>query len=101
MLLNFMGRPEDALRAIEQAMRLNPRPPATYFFQLGWAYRLAGRYAEAVAAMKETISRNPNFIGAYVNLAASYRLQWLSQQSPATQTLEPAAAVVQQALALN
>ena len=30
-MLNFAGRPEDALRAMEQAMRLNPRyPPFTY-----------------------------------------------------------------------
>jgi tetratricopeptide (TPR) repeat protein len=34
-------------------------------------------------------------------LAANYWLQWLSQQSPAVQTLEPAVAAAQRALALN
>jgi adenylate cyclase len=68
---------------------------------LGWAYQLTGRYAEAVAMQKEAISRGPNFIPAHVNLAVSYRWQWLSQQSPAAQTLEPAVMAGQQALALN
>jgi adenylate cyclase len=99
--LNFAGRPEEALRAVEQAMRLNPRYPFWYLFELGWAYRLTGRYTEAIATLKEAISRNPNFMGSHVNLAVSYSLQWLSQQSLPGQTLEPAVAVIQQALALN
>src|SRR2546422_3527259 len=40
-------------------------------------------------------------IGAHLVLALSYWLQWVSQQSPAAQTLEPALAAVQRALALN
>ena len=100
-VLNFAGRPEEALRAVEQAMRLNPRYPPWYLFELGLAYRLTGRYAEAIATLKEVISRNPNFLPAHLHLAVSYLLQWVSQQSPAGQTLEPAVAAVQRALALN
>jgi adenylate cyclase len=99
--LNFAGRPEEALRVIEQAMRLNPRSPYWYLNDLGWSYELTGRYAEAIATLKELISRNPNFTSAYLHLAASYRLQWISQQSPATETLEPAVTTMQRALALN
>src|SRR5262249_54338599 len=99
--LLFAGRPEDALWKVEQAMRLNPRYPSWYAFVLGRAYRYTGRYAEAIAALKEAISRSPNFIAAYVNLARSYWEQWLAQQSPTAQTLEPAMAAVQRALALN
>src|SRR5712692_9063498 len=50
---------------------------------------------------KEAISRNPNLMAAHLNLAISYLWQWLSQQSPAAQTLEPAVAAIQRALALN
>jgi len=100
-VLNSAGRPEAALKMAEQAMRLNPRYPPIYLFQLGWAYNSAGRYAEAVATLKELISRSPNFPYAHFLLANSYWLQWLSQQSPAAQTLEPALAAVQRALALN
>src|SRR5262249_5317116 len=49
-VLNFAGRPEEALRAVEQAMRLNPRYPPNYLFELGWAYHMTGQYAEAIAA---------------------------------------------------
>ena len=100
-VLNFAGRPEEALRTVEQAMRLNPRYPPWYLFELGWAYRLTGRYAEAIATLKEAISRNPNFLPAHLHLAVSYLRQWVSQQSPAAQTLEPAVAAAQRALALN
>jgi adenylate cyclase len=38
---------------------------------------------------------------AYLQLAVSYCLQWLSQQSPADQMLEPALAAAQRVLVLN
>jgi TolB-like protein/class 3 adenylate cyclase/Flp pilus assembly protein TadD len=100
-VLNWAGRPEEALRAVDQAMRLNPRYPPWYLFEVGFSYRLAGRYAEAIDATKEAISRGPNFLPSYVTLADSYLWQWVAQQSPAAQTLEPAVAVGQRALALN
>jgi adenylate cyclase len=100
-VLNNAGRFEDALQLIEQAMRLNPRYPFWYLVELGWAYSSTGRYAEAIATLKEAISRGPNHMLAHHLLANSYLWQWVSQQSPAGQTLEPALAAVQQALALN
>jgi tetratricopeptide (TPR) repeat protein len=99
--LDFAGRPEEALRAVAQAMRLNPRYPPWYLLELGWSYRLAGQYAEAIAALQDALSQNPNMIGAYLHIALSYLSQWLAQQSPAGQTLEPAMAAIQRALALN
>jgi adenylate cyclase len=100
-VLNLAGRPEEALQSMEQAMRLNPRCPPWYSWSLGWAYNLTGRYAEAIAAQKEVISRDPNFIYAHLQLAGSYLWQWIAQQSPAGQTLEPAVAAGQRALALH
>jgi adenylate cyclase len=100
-VLSMVGRPEEALQALEQAMRLNPRYPPWYLWELGFAYRLTGRYAEAIATQNEVISREPNNIYAHLILAVSYLWQWVSQQSPPAQTLEPAVAAVQQALALN
>ncbi len=100
-VLNRAGRPEEALRMVEQAMRLNPRCPPWYLYHLGLAYQMTGRYAEAIATQKEVISRNPNISYAHLNLASSYLWQWIAQQSPAAQTLEPAVAAVQRALALN
>jgi tetratricopeptide (TPR) repeat protein len=42
-LLNSAGRPEEALRAVAQAMRLNPRYPSWYLVESGMAYRMTGR----------------------------------------------------------
>lgn len=100
-VLDWAGRSEDALRAVEYAMRLNPSYPPWYLVSLGWAYRSTGRYAESIATLKELISRNPSNLGAHFNLALSYWWQWRAQQSPAPQTLEPAVAAIQHALALN
>jgi tetratricopeptide (TPR) repeat protein len=101
IVLNLAGRPEEALRMVAHAMRLNPRYPPAYLFTLGTAYRRTGRYVESIAALKEAISRNPNFLPAHGLLAWSYWLQWISQQSPVAQTLAPVVAAAQRALALN
>src|SRR5712692_8795063 len=90
--LIFAGRPEEALRMMEQAMRLNPRYPFWYLLESGTASQLTGRYAEAIATLKEVISRSPNHLPAHVVLAFSYLWQWVAQQSPDAQTLEPAVA---------
>jgi tetratricopeptide (TPR) repeat protein len=71
-VLNCAGRPEAALKMVEQAMRLNPRFPPIYVFQLGWAYYGTGRYTEAVATLTELFSRSPNFPYAHLLLAAVY-----------------------------
>jgi adenylate cyclase len=100
-VLNSAGRPEEALRRVEQAMRLNPHYPPPYLFQLGWAYRVTGQYAEAVATLKEALSRSPNQLGSHLLLASSYLRQWDSQQSPDTQTLAQALATAERAIVLN
>jgi tetratricopeptide (TPR) repeat protein len=99
--LMFAGRPAEALQRMEQAMRLNPRPPPYYLFSLGWAYLLTGRYAEAVATLQEALNRNPNHLGGLANLASSYALQWASQQSQDSQTLEQALAAAQRLIAIH
>jgi len=100
-VLNVVGRPEEARRRVEQAMRLNPHYPPFYLFQLGWAYFSTGRYAEAVAAQQEVISRSPNDPAAHLNLAVSYVYQWASQQSADSQTLAQALEAAQWFIALN
>jgi len=86
---------------VAQAMRLNPRYPYWYLWELGLASCLTGRYAEAIAALKECVSRSPNNMSAHGTLAATYWLQWLSQQNTDAQTLEPAVVAGQRAVALN
>jgi adenylate cyclase len=100
-VLNFVGKPEEALRMVEQAMRLNPHYPVSYSLRLGWTYRLLGQYEEAIAVLKEAVSRSPNLLPAYTPLAFSYVQQWALQQSQDPQALAQALAAAQRAIALN
>src|SRR5262249_13042161 len=99
--LNFAGKPEEALRAVAQAMRLNPRYPPWYLVNLCAAYLWIGRHAEAIATLKEFISRNPKFLSAHFLLATGYLAQWAFQLSADPQTLAQALAATQRGLALN
>src|SRR3989442_14966420 len=71
-LPNFAGRPAEAIEAVEKALRLNPHDPFFYLFNLGFAYRLMGRYEEAITAFKRVLSRNPDFLPAHVHLLVAY-----------------------------
>jgi tetratricopeptide (TPR) repeat protein len=99
--LNFAGRHEEARRAVQQAIRLNPHASPGTLHLLGWSNMLAGRYGEAIPVLQEVHRRNPTFPFVHTFLAISYFQQWLAQQSPAGQTLDLALAEIQQALALN
>jgi tetratricopeptide (TPR) repeat protein len=51
--LNVMqGRPDDAIASVEKALRLNPYPPGGYYWDLGFAYYAASRYADAVRVLR-------------------------------------------------
>jgi adenylate cyclase len=70
-VLNFAGRPEEAIKLREQAMRLSPRS-ADYLFVLGHAYALTGRYEEAIAMNKEILTFLPDSLYAHLGLASIY-----------------------------
>jgi tetratricopeptide (TPR) repeat protein len=96
-----VDRPAEALRDVEQAMRLNPRYPFWYSDDLGMAYRLLGRYEEAIAAHQQTILRNPKYQLSYVLLVINYAEAWLSQQRQDPQTPAQALEAAQRTVALN
>ena len=66
--LTFVGRPQEALRLIRQAIRLNPRYPFIYLYFLGHTYRLLGQTEESIAVLRRTLAHNPDFLPAYYNL---------------------------------
>ena len=72
IVLAYAGRAGDGIELIEKAMRLDPRYPVQYESYLGHAYRIAGRYEEAIAAWKKVVSRIPNYFPAHIFLAATY-----------------------------
>jgi adenylate cyclase len=72
LTLRFAGRFEEAIQAIEKAIRLNPFPPVTYFRFACVAYIFVGRYEEAIAAGKKAVTVEPNDYMAHMALAAAY-----------------------------
>jgi tetratricopeptide (TPR) repeat protein len=81
-------------------MRLNPHYPPMYSVELGRAYCYIGRYAEAIATLKEANIRIPSFGEVHILLALSYLGQWLSQEELAKQTLDKASTAARRALTL-
>jgi adenylate cyclase len=67
----FSGEPEEALELTRRAMRLNPNYPMWYLFSMEEAYRLTGRYDEAIETIKEEIRRLDHFFGR-TRLALTY-----------------------------
>ena len=72
LILNFAGRPEEAIGLIKKAMHLSPRYPYNYLSQLGMAYGLARRYDEAITTLQSATIRNPDHLPAHLHLALSY-----------------------------
>ena len=71
--LSRVGRAEDALRAAEKALRLQSSLALDQHLNLiGSAYYLAGRPEEAIAPLKQYLTRYPNILDAHLTLAAVY-----------------------------
>jgi len=71
-VLNWAGRAEEAIPYLQNAIRLNPLPPAIYFVQLANSYRDSGQYEKAIEACKKALQREPNTQFAYIHMAVSY-----------------------------
>jgi adenylate cyclase len=57
---------------INEAMRLNPRYPIYYLWNLGHAYLLTKQYPEAIAALEKVVERNRDFWPSHIFLAVCY-----------------------------
>jgi tetratricopeptide (TPR) repeat protein len=99
-VLNYEGRPAEAIGWLEKAMRLDPHYPHWFAHQLGLAYSLTGRYAEAIAAYKQTLLRDVSGF-SYGQLALIYVRQWGAQLSQDSQMVEQAVEAARRAVALN
>ena len=74
--LHWMGRGEEAVQAVEEAQKLNPKYlsswHAGYIDFLGFALFTAGRYEESMATWKEAIIHYGPMVLRQAFLAASY-----------------------------
>jgi DNA-binding winged helix-turn-helix (wHTH) protein/TolB-like protein/Flp pilus assembly protein TadD len=70
-LLSNTGRHEEALREVDQALKLDPLSPLAQALK-GQFLLDARRYAEATEQLHKTLAINPSFWIALVNLGRSY-----------------------------
>src|ERR671916_48454 len=66
----LQGRLEEAARAFEQAVALDPRN-GNAFYSLGNVYSELGRWADAVAAYRKAVSLNKNDVEAFNGLGVA------------------------------
>ena len=95
------GRPEEALRVVQQAMRLNPHYPAMYLRQLGLAYRLTGAVCGGDYRVEGSLSRNPNHLAAYTRPGLRLPAAVGLSTEPGCPDVAQALAAAQRAVALN
>jgi adenylate cyclase len=72
LYLNAAGRSEEAIAPIKKAMRLSPYYPTFYLIQLGRAYRMTGRYEEAIVEYKKLACRMPDSLYSHLGQVLSY-----------------------------
>jgi len=71
-ILNWAGRPEEAIGWIKKGMRFNPICPVGYLFMLGHAYFLTEQCAEAIATLSKALDRQPDFLPSRFLLAGCF-----------------------------
>jgi adenylate cyclase len=71
-ILRFAGRPREAAPMHERAIRLNPMPPAQYFYQLALCYTFIGEYEKAIAICKKALHKNPDDFVGRLTLTIAY-----------------------------
>jgi adenylate cyclase len=93
-VLNYLGRPQEAIEFAQYAVRLTPVYPAEFPAVLATAYHDSGRHAEAVAAARASLQLRADDIDPLLILAASYAalgdLDQARQAAARVRDLDPA-----------
>jgi adenylate cyclase len=81
LVLHYAGRSQEAFEPLARGMRLDPHYTDMFLHILGQVHFGLGQYADAVAALKRRIIRNPNTDASRVLLAAAYGHLGLPEQA--------------------
>jgi adenylate cyclase len=71
-MMRWAHRGEEAVEAIERAIRLDPFHPPNYLEWLSDAYSLLGRYDECIEVLERGLKLDPDFVALHVNAAQCY-----------------------------
>ena len=69
-VLSSAGRPQDAIPAFDDAIRLNPHHPIWYFGVLARALDAVGRQDEAMEQLRRALSREPDNFPSHLVIAS-------------------------------
>ena len=82
--LRFSGRAAEGIPLLQKAIRLEPYPPASFYYQLGMAYNFTGQYDEAIAVLKKALKRTPDHLLSLIGLTVAYSLADRMEEARAT-----------------
>jgi len=74
IILNFAGKPDEAIAHLKEGIRLNPFPQYWYYYRLGQAYIQKGKYEKALIEYNKALKCSPNELFTHVNLAVVHSL---------------------------
>lgn len=84
LALTLTSRPDEAMKYINAAMRLDPRPPALFLYYLGFAEFNQEQFGAAAATLKRATMLNPNDQYALLALGAAYGYLGRKQDAAST-----------------
>jgi len=67
----YSGKKNEAIHWLESSLNLNPHFSLGGLMILGQAYYLIGQYGNAITALKKGITKNPEYVGYHIMLAAA------------------------------
>jgi adenylate cyclase len=70
--LNLSNKPEEALRAVQKAMQLDPSRHDSYAFYAAIALVLMAQYQQAIPLLKSNLTVYPDNVWAHANLVVAY-----------------------------
>jgi TolB-like protein/DNA-binding winged helix-turn-helix (wHTH) protein/Tfp pilus assembly protein PilF len=79
--LSYAGLPRKASSALEMAMQLNPRPPASYLEILGEIHFTQERYEDSAATFQSVLKINPGYLRARLWSSSAHALAGLKDQA--------------------
>ncbi|MBU8911463.1 MAG: tetratricopeptide repeat protein, partial [Desulfobacterales bacterium] len=82
-ILTFDGSWKEAIPLFRLSLRLNPKPPTSYYRNFCHALRLSGQHEEAIALLKKAIEHNPNDLLAHLMLAVSASMGGFDEEAQA------------------
>jgi adenylate cyclase len=83
-ILNYAGRPDEALGYTNKAIRLNPFPPWYYPKEMGHTYLLKGQYEKALPEFKKALQLAPKSHSPHTLLAVNYILLGREEEARAS-----------------